>query len=195
MSVSSETVPFGLELVIDFVNTRDLESETDVLASPDDLREWLSDHGFGEDSLLVGETELAAAIELREALRAVIFAHNGGPPASDANATLERASRQGELSVGFRADGNVEMTARDPGFSGTLARLLVPVAAASLDGAWERVKACRADECMWAFYDSSRNRSGRWCDMAVCGNRTKVRTYRRKSRKGQQVQAEGPWRA
>jgi len=47
-----------------------------------------------------------------------------------------------------------------------------------MDGTWARVKACVADDCQWAFYDSSRNRSGRWCDMAVCGNREKVRTYR-----------------
>ena len=47
--------------------------------------------------------------------------------------------------------------------------------------AWSKsVKACQADDCHWAFYDSSRNRSGRWCDMAVCGNREKVRAYRSK---------------
>jgi predicted RNA-binding Zn ribbon-like protein len=54
------------------------------------------------------------------------------------------------------------------------------VAAAAADGTWERAKACRADDCRWAFYDQSRNRSARWCDMAVCGNRTKVRAYRAK---------------
>ncbi|MBW3563024.1 MAG: CGNR zinc finger domain-containing protein, partial [Actinobacteria bacterium] len=42
----------------------------------------------------------------------------------------------------------------------------------------ERLKVCRSDTCRWAFYDSSRNRSGKWCDMAVCGNRTKVANYR-----------------
>jgi predicted RNA-binding Zn ribbon-like protein len=46
------------------------------------------------------------------------------------------------------------------------------------DGTWARVKACRAEDCRWAFYDFSRNRSGTWCDMAVCGNRAKVRAYR-----------------
>ncbi|MBT8397308.1 MAG: CGNR zinc finger domain-containing protein, partial [Gemmatimonadetes bacterium] len=42
----------------------------------------------------------------------------------------------------------------------------------------ERVKVCSAADCDWLFVDSSRNRSRRWCDMAVCGNRSKVRRFR-----------------
>ena len=46
------------------------------------------------------------------------------------------------------------------------------------DGTWSRLKACRAGTCRWAFYDHTRNRSGVWCTMDVCGNRTKVRSFR-----------------
>ena len=63
--------------------------------------------------------------------------------------------------------------------AGVLAQLLIPVAQALGEGSWQRVKACRAPNCHWAFYDRSRNHSGVWCEMAVCGNRTKVRTYPR----------------
>src|SRR3712207_8580100 len=42
----------------------------------------------------------------------------------------------------------------------------------------ERLKACPWDSCQWAFYDQSRNRSGVWCNMAVCGNRAKVAAHR-----------------
>ena len=49
---------------------------------------------------------------------------------------------------------------------------------AMLTGAWRRLKACPADDCQWAFYDRSRNRSRTWCKMDVCGNRSKVRTFR-----------------
>jgi predicted RNA-binding Zn ribbon-like protein len=45
-------------------------------------------------------------------------------------------------------------------------------------GTFERLKICRNDECQWAFYDHSRNRSGVWCTMAVCGNRMKGRAFR-----------------
>ncbi len=45
-------------------------------------------------------------------------------------------------------------------------------------GAWPRLKACPADDCQWAFYDGSRNRSRTWCWMEECGNREKTRRYR-----------------
>jgi predicted RNA-binding Zn ribbon-like protein len=43
-----------------------------------------------------------------------------------------------------------------------------------------RLKVCRNEGCRWAFYDTSRNRSGVWCSMAICGNRQKGRVYRRR---------------
>ncbi len=52
------------------------------------------------------------------------------------------------------------------------------IADAQAAGTWERLKSCPADDCRWAFYDRSRNRSAVWCNMAVCGNRAKVRSYR-----------------
>jgi predicted RNA-binding Zn ribbon-like protein len=45
-----------------------------------------------------------------------------------------------------------------------------------------RVRECAADNCAWLFLDRSKNRSRRWCDMAVCGNRDKVRRFRQRSR-------------
>jgi predicted RNA-binding Zn ribbon-like protein len=40
------------------------------------------------------------------------------------------------------------------------------------------MKACAAEDCQYAFFDNSRNRSAVWCDMKVCGNRQKVRSFR-----------------
>ena len=51
---------------------------------------------------------------------------------------------------------------------------------AMAEGSWARLKACPADNCLWAFYDETKNRSGTWCSMSVCGNRTKARAYRRR---------------
>jgi predicted RNA-binding Zn ribbon-like protein len=50
------------------------------------------------------------------------------------------------------------------------------------DGSWERLKICPADDCHWAFYDASKNRSRTWCNMQVCGNRKKTRAYRARNR-------------
>jgi len=36
-----------------------------------------------------------------------------------------------------------------------------------------RVRQCGGKTCRWMFVDRSKNRSRRWCDMKVCGNRPK----------------------
>ncbi len=46
------------------------------------------------------------------------------------------------------------------------------------------MKECAADNCNWLFYDASRNRSRRWCDMRDCGNRAKVRRFRKRASGG-----------
>jgi predicted RNA-binding Zn ribbon-like protein len=51
-------------------------------------------------------------------------------------------------------------------------------------GGWDRLKACPRERCWCAFYDRSRNRSGVWCNMAVCGSREKAATYYRRVRSG-----------
>jgi predicted RNA-binding Zn ribbon-like protein len=43
-----------------------------------------------------------------------------------------------------------------------------------------RVKQCAGHECGWLFYDATKNNSRRWCDMGVCGNRSKVQAARRR---------------
>jgi predicted RNA-binding Zn ribbon-like protein len=69
---------------------------------------------------------------------------------------------------------------RGDGLQAALGRLLAIVYESELDGTWQRLKVCRSDTCRWAFYDSSRNRSGAWCSMAICGNRMKGRAFRRR---------------
>ena len=43
-----------------------------------------------------------------------------------------------------------------------------------------RVRACAASDCGWWFLDDTKNRSRRWCDMKLCGNREKLRRFRKK---------------
>jgi len=64
-----------------------------------------------------------------------------------------------------------------------LGRMLWPVLASAADlltsQRLSRVRLCSAEDCDWLFLDQSKNRSRRWCDMSVCGNRSKVRRFRR----------------
>jgi predicted RNA-binding Zn ribbon-like protein len=109
----------------------------------------------------------------REALRALL-ADKRDP---EAIAALDRAAADARLVVRFDPDG----TARLEG-DGLVASLLAIIARAQADGTWERMKACRAEDCRWAFYDRSRNRSRAWCSMRECGNRAKARSYRARQR-------------
>ena len=173
--------PHNLQLVIDFVNTLDVEAGEDRTDTPAHLADWLGEQGLRPpDAPSLGGPELTQAIELRESLRRVLVGHSRDEETAGAVQHLGDVAERGRLSVCFGPDGAIEIAPLAEGYPGELAALLVPVAEASMDGSWARVKACVADDCQWAFYDQSRNRSGRWCDMAVCGNRTKVRTYRAK---------------
>jgi predicted RNA-binding Zn ribbon-like protein len=177
---SPSQIPHGLDAVIDYVNTCDLEDGEEELRTPAELASWLASRGLLAPGSDASAKDLAAAIELREALRALMLANNGAPPDPGAWETLEHAARAGELALHFGA-GEVRARPAAAGASGALARLLVPVAEALADRTWLRVKACHADDCSWAFYDRSRNRSATWCEMSVCGNRTKVRAYRHRA--------------
>ena len=172
------SAPNQLDLVIDFVNTFDADLGGEQLGDPAALAAWLSVHGLAAPDCAVGPEDLEAAIRLREALRTVMLAHNGGPDDASSARELEAVARRGQLGVHFPATGSLTLAPGAGGLDGALAALLAPVAHAIADGSWLRVKACRADDCQWAFYDRSRNRSATWCDMAVCGNRAKVRAYR-----------------
>jgi predicted RNA-binding Zn ribbon-like protein len=179
--VSSDFPPHNLQLVIDFVNTLNVETQEDRIDTPEALARWLRERGLADrDDSALGAQQLAQAIELRESLREVMLEHTHGEADDGICEPLERVSERGRLSVCVDPDGSVRIAPRALGYDGVLAKLLVPMAHASLDGTWLRVKACDAEDCLEAFYDHSRNRSGRWCDMALCGNRTKVRAYRTK---------------
>jgi predicted RNA-binding Zn ribbon-like protein len=42
----------------------------------------------------------------------------------------------------------------------------------------ERIRMCGGAHCHWLFLDLTKNRTRRWCSMEVCGNRSKVRSFR-----------------
>ena len=182
-SAPAKRAPEPLRLVQEFVNSADLERGEDELDSPEALAGWLGEHGLAAPGTAVSAAEHRRAIDVREGLRAVLFAHNGGEADPKAVERLERAAAHAELRASFPADGRPTLAPSSAGASGALARLLVIVTTAAADGTWSRLKACADSGCRWAFYDHSKNRSGRWCTMAVCGNQQKARSYRARRRR------------
>lgn len=176
-----DDVPRQLALVREFVNSRDVEAGTDELSSAEELSRWLRARGLMGAQERSGDSELALALSLRESLRGVLRSQHG--PSVD-RAALDEVNRIAAglpLRVRFD-DGDSTLEPAGAGVQGALARLLADVAVAMTTGTWQRLKACSKDSCQWVFYDRSKNRSGRWCTMKVCGNRTKTRAYRERQR-------------
>ena len=176
--MASQAAPDQLELVRGFVNTRELDPDVEAIETPDALAAWLSDRGLLADGAELVESDLRRAHEFREALRSLMLANNGAPLDPAAVDTVNAAVGDAALSIRFGGDGEPELAVEASGLDAAIARLAAIVYEAKVDGTWRRLKVCAADDCRWAFYDRSRNRSGTWCAMGVCGNRNKVRAYR-----------------
>lgn len=141
-------------LVVDFLNTIDVERRTDVLDHRAAWEDWAAQRDLRPDTL-------RSARSVRAALRAA-----AGEPSPEA----PRLALPARMELG--ADGPA-LVARD-----AVSAVLAAAIRLNLVGEWERIKICPADDCRWAFHDRSRNRSRTWCSMSVCGNREKARTWR-----------------
>ncbi|GAB1645432.1 CGNR zinc finger domain-containing protein [Krasilnikovia sp. MM14-A1259] len=171
--------PGPLALVQSFLNSINVEFGPDELATTAGFARWLDRNGLATPPSGVDDLDLRRAVALREALRALLRENNGAAPDPAARRTVEHVSRDCPLVVGFDTDdsGPVLHPAQSD-VRGALAMILARVVAAVADGSWQRLKACSEHRCEWVFYDRSRNRSSRWCSMAVCGTRAKMHTYR-----------------
>jgi predicted RNA-binding Zn ribbon-like protein len=169
--------PGDLELVRQFVNTYDVESAWEEFTSPVELAAWLVARGLLPTGRRLGDKDLATARTLRDALRDVLAANAGHADAPAARRTLDRIAARYPMRMRLNGGAWLE-PGGGPGVAPAMARLLATIYDAMTLGTFERLKVCRNDECQWAFYDHSRNRSGAWCTMAVCGNRMKGRAFR-----------------
>jgi predicted RNA-binding Zn ribbon-like protein len=169
--------PGELEKVARFVNTWDEEPQIEELPDPATLKAFFVEHELWLGGTEPGPADLKRAIELREALRALLRHNHGEPLDKGALKTVNRHAEAGRYSLHFTGDDS-HLDPQVDGTQGALARLLVIVSDAMAAGNWNRLKICQNDDCAVAFYDEARNRSGKWCSMAVCGNRMKARTYR-----------------
>ena len=185
--MASKPAPGELETVRRFVNTWHFEERWDLLDTPARATEWFRDSGLIPEGTRLGEDERVRAVELREAIRTMLLANNGdavaGRDPETAIEVLNGTCRRAGVSPVF-GGSTVDLIPSEEGINGALGRLVAITATSMGEGTWGRLKACAADDCLWAFYDHARNHSGRWCEMAVCGNRKKVRTYRRRAAEG-----------
>jgi predicted RNA-binding Zn ribbon-like protein len=173
-----------LESTIDFVNTVHFEQGAveERLDSPAALELFLEGHGLTSGRVEARPADLKRALEVREALRALMEANAGIELDRDAVQLLNRTAERARVVAAFDDNASWRIEPAADGVDEGLGRMLAAVFRAMSDGSWERVKACGNPECRWAFYDATKNRSGRWCEMASCGNRMKARAFRERER-------------
>lgn len=168
-------------LLTDFVNTLDVDSGTDGIATPGGLAGWLAGRGLVAEGTDAGDADVRVAVALREGLREAMAAHHG-PMEADFPDDLEDALAALPLRITLTGPRPVLVPLDPLGAAAGLARVAAAIMDSVADGTWPRLKACQEDTCRWAFLDTSKNRSRSWCSMRVCGNRTKTRTYRARRR-------------
>jgi predicted RNA-binding Zn ribbon-like protein len=165
----------ALNLIEEFLNTVDERSFSrhgqihlggEQLTSPGELADWLTDRDLADADAPLGQADLASAIALRTTLRQLL---SGDVDAATAFVDYP-------LQLAPQRSGGLRLAA---GSGKRWLDVIVETVAASVGrGDWGRIKLCAAPDCRWAFHDTSRSGRGRWCDMNVCGNRHKTRTYR-----------------
>lgn len=168
-----------LHLIERFLNTLEVDTVADAAGTPAQLAAWLRDEGLGE--VEVDQEGHARALALREALRGLAGANNGGTFYPLDLATLNRAAAETGLRPRFQRSG-ARLEPAATGLDGVLGHLVGEVYEAMADGSWAHFKACAQPDCRWAFVDETRNGRRTWCSMRTCGNRNKVSRYRERSR-------------
>jgi predicted RNA-binding Zn ribbon-like protein len=171
-----------LELIQAFVNTVDLQRGTEEFTDPGSLTAWFRGRGLMMDGQPANVTDLKHAIAVREAIRGLIGA-NARPGAYPLDiATLNEAVAASRLRARFGSDRTARLEPEAIGVEGALGRIAAALFAATAQQDFNRLKLCGSRSCRRVFYDRSRNRSSRWCEMASCGNRQKARRFRERAK-------------
>jgi predicted RNA-binding Zn ribbon-like protein len=180
---NEESAPAGLAFVQDLMNTASAGKPraTDLLEDPVDAEAWL-DQSLAQWSRVAGTPIAAIELDRRdwEELRAFrddlrrSVRHAGG----DALPPLHTAA----VAMRLGGDGQVRPEPRGTGWRRVAALALIEVFQAQQAGTWQRLKMCRNDRCASMFFDRSRNNSGVWHDVKVCGNAANLRAYRARQR-------------
>ncbi len=172
-----QPAPAPLDLVPRFVNTYDRLTRRGIIETPEALDRWIAARGLNRGTP-VTRNDLRYVHDVRELLRSVLKAHNGAPLDSPLIERLNESSARAPLVLRLQTDGRPCVVSDAAGARGVVAAVLASAIQAADRDIWGRLKACR--ECDWVFYDRSKNRSGTWCTMTICGSRSKMRAYRKR---------------
>ncbi|GAA1490656.1 CGNR zinc finger domain-containing protein [Brachybacterium sacelli] len=153
------------------------------IPTPNRLAEWLAVSGLAVKSCTSAELERAR--ELREAIHttATAAARHSGLPAP-AVEIINDCSTRSRAAANLTSEGNrhwrLSATSSVDDALGVIAADAISIIAGERDG---RLALCASPTCQAAFFDTSRSRTRRWCDMNTCGNREKKARFHAGRRK------------
>ncbi len=179
-----EPAPGGLALVQDLLNTIGVGGPVhpDLLADVDHaqrwldaaLEQWAEATGSGPPhEIVLTDRDLPRLRTLRDRLRGILE-HRTPPDPPPGPA--------GSLRLDLTADGRIEARPEGTGIGWVVSALLGEMYEARRDDTWRRLKTCRYEKCAVAFFDRSRNNSGVWHDVRICGNAVNLRASRARRR-------------
>ena len=198
-----EFVYVGESPALDFVNTESVESDRrrDGLSGFGALVSWSVGAGLisaaeasalsAFDGTVEGESALHCARELRAQLRAALQLLAAGERIDERAVPLVNAllnSCAGHLALEVADAGapfrlRYTMSLSDP--MQLVAHIAENAAQLLCSPASSHIKKCENPACVLMFLDVSKNKKRRWCSMAMCGNRHKVASHRRRKEQEQ----------
>jgi len=140
------------------------------IPTPHRLVDWLAVNGLTVRSCTAGQLDRAR--QLREAVHAAATAAARGEPLpASAVRIINEHSAQGSAVAALTPDGTRQWrTSSVEDALGVIAADAIDIISGVRDG---RLALCASPTCRAAFFDTSRSRTRRWCDMNTCGNREK----------------------
>jgi predicted RNA-binding Zn ribbon-like protein len=145
-----------LYLIQSFANTVGPDPDVDLLRTREEAAGWLRAAALLPDEAGLSNSEHAALLRLRESIRDVLMAHNGGRQDSGAAVRLTRALADGRLVLTVDAASAVGLaSAARASYPNLVALVAITVAEAAASGGWLRLKLCAAPNCGRAFHDES----------------------------------------
>lgn len=173
----------------DFINSewpdwKKGERSEDKLESDAWLQRFITDHSLLAPPLLTDE-ELKSLRQLRALMLHCVQRIVGGQSLSEEeltqlNAWLSRGPVTRRLVPGTGKPFALSSSPVNPGWEGAAAEIAASFATALAERDLSRFSICSNPNCRWVYYDSTRNRSKRYCEDKTCGNLMKVRRFRAK---------------
>lgn len=174
----------GGHIALDLLNTVPMVNGqlVDEFQIDRDVLQWLAGYDLAIELALPPNALLDAARELRESIRGLIKAKKDGEllDLKVINRFLVSGISHMELVA---VDKNHVKLERHRKIDSAL-QLLAPVAEAAAEllvlDDFTFIRRCESPECVLWFYDRTKGHKRRWCSMALCGNRHKVSSFRKR---------------